>query len=122
MMRLFYRLAVLHVLSFTAAAGDVEQRADIKPREFPAQASYTAHLVTNGLSKLCQNCTFIGKHAFNAKHNFGLVQWVYGETKNYPDPQNVVDFMDVFLGDEKKMYLISSSAPGPHGPHVGAER
>lgn len=57
--------------SVSATAG-----ADIKPAAYPLRASYTVRLNTSPLSKECANCTFVGKHYYDAtdmKQQRGLV-------------------------------------------------
>ena len=79
----------------------------ITPRPFPTAATYTAHLITTNKSRLCPDCTFDGKHYYNADKNkqYGHVQWFYGPT-NDTSKSSYVNFADIFLGNKQQMYLI----------------
>lgn len=81
------------------------------PRPFPTAASYTAHLVTTNASKLCAECTFDGRHHFDADpaKSYGHVAWLYGPTAA---PLRRVNFMDVFLGAREEMILVQDLGHG----------
>jgi hypothetical protein len=80
--------------------------ASMQPSPFPKAAAYTAHLRTTNLSKLCASCTFDGRHAYDSDPSklYGHVAWLYGPTSK---PKSAyINFFDIFLGVEQKMFLI----------------
>lgn len=81
-----------------------------KPAPFPPAASYDCTLTTTAKSKLCAECAFAGRHYYNSdrKKEYGSVSWVYGPA-NATEKTN---FMDVFHGAAKKMFLVQD---GPDG-------
>jgi hypothetical protein len=85
--------------------------AALKPRPFPRRSVYVARLVTNANSKLCANCTFNGKHYFDASPGklYGFVQWVYGKSAER-DVSKLTNFMDVFLGNQQKMVMVTDQS------------
>lgn len=80
------------------------------PSPFPAAASYMAHLRTTNRSKLCASCTFDGRHAFDSDRLYGHVAWFYGP--NAAPRSEYVNFVDIFLGTAKVMFLLQDKGGG----------
>mmetsp|Transcript_37760 Transcript_37760/g.99851 ORF Transcript_37760/g.99851 Transcript_37760/m.99851 type:complete len:222 (+) Transcript_37760:61-726(+) len=102
-------LRLLAMLATTAKC--VNGREVLMPTAFPPAATYTAHLVTTNASKLCSLCTFDGRHYYNSNPDklYGHVAWVYGPSdKSEP----YVNFIDIFLGHRREMYLITDEGGG----------
>ncbi len=110
-------ILILLIITFTllidnniinAANHNIANRdSENTPNPFPTAATYTAHLITTSRSRLCPQCTFSGKHYYNADPNkqYGHVQWFYGAT-NDTTKSTYINFGDIFMGKKQKMFLV----------------
>ena len=101
-------ILIILILSTTfnyTNAADYTRDSENTPNPFPTAATYTAHLVTTSRSRLCPQCTFSGKHYYNADPNkqYGHVQWFYGAT-NDTTKSTYINFDDIFMGKKQKMF------------------